>query len=455
MTMRTHVLLAGMAAGLLLQTTCSNSTPEQLTSAECVEACAYADRCGFLPSALGWNEEGDTYLARLNCESRCQQTRRGSDISTAILTCLSEEVGAQSREWCDDEGSDFHRCGYASKCLELASDTYDVKNAIGEAEILFTLLPQDVYDFYFTMDGFKSTVELQLEDPPSGITCEPALCSDEQCAITANNEGSIFCDPRLCTVSVFSTQQECNRLGVTELEVGVMRYPFCTCDDTINDGRSDQCDLVKGESCPCDPGCDPTFEPELTVIGSQHLGEVDNDQQTTSICTLASDIPIPDDIHRIDPGPAIPYIRIRGELTLEDLLAIGLDPRQDGYEPVFHSVAATDTDTDTDSDTTGPPMTGTDTDSDTSPPTTGTTEDGTGTMEPTTGGMTDSATSTGTDTGEPEELNMVFSYCWQFRGPTLLIRAGKNRVIVPLPSLKYLEDTYESNPNFAPTPCLE
>ncbi len=454
MKARSLTVVFGFAVGCLAQATCSTTSPPVLTSSECTEACAFADLCGFLPSALGWDEDGDTFKARLNCEERCAQTWRTDEITVELLKCLNPDIDPLPRKWCGDEESQFYRCGFASQCIEQVQKV-DVRNAIGEAEVLFTLLPQDVYDHYFSHEGFLSTFDLLESASPVEETCDPALCSDDQCATVANGDGSVFCDTRLCTVSVFSSEQECERLGVTEVEIGVQRYPFCTCNKTF------QCDQTTDDTtnelvdCPCDRDCDPSFTPTATVLGSEHLDEDGADAR--SLCADVVDIRIPSDVHRIEPGPVIPYIRVRGELSYGDLIDLGINPAgSPGFAPIHRVIAATDTDTDTTT------TTGMGSDSDTDPPTTDPTTGGMTTDETTDTMWTDTmATETGymTETGgetDGEDPNMRFTYCWQFRGPSLLIRAGNNRVVVPFPSFKYLDDIEDGEQtDFTPTPCLQ
>ncbi|MGB1013044.1 MAG: hypothetical protein ACPG4T_02835 [Nannocystaceae bacterium] len=439
---RIVLLIAAFSVGLLSQATCTTSdgTTEILTTSECTTACAFADRCGFLPSSLGWNDEGDTFAARKNCEIRCTQTRREDPVSTALLTCLSEDVETNTQVWCDKEDELYFTCGHASRCLEDAAKIFDVGQAIGEAEVLFSLLPQDAYDHYFGLThGF--TVDLQIEMAQKSETCETALCSDAQCEDAASGEG-VFCDSTLCNISIFSTQQECERLGVLEVEVGLMRIPDCECNVT-----QDSCDpaLTNAESttsgtgnCTCDPDCpeSDSFIPSPEVLGSERLS---NDSETTSLCAQAIDIPIPSNIHRIAPGPALPYIRVRGELPLQDLLDIGFNPNPDETDTM-----GIDTDTDTDT-------MGMETDSGTTDSGTDDTGSETEMDSDTTMGESDSDSGSGSDTGEPGEL---FAYCWQFRGPALLVRSGITRVIAPFPSIDFLEQVSAEDPTFYPIPCL-
>lgn len=181
--------------------------------ADCAAVCAKLASCGFLPSALGWSEQGDVAAALANCEARCGGSP-GDDADVAeILRCVEDPPEAASA-WCDADDSQWADCAAIDRCLDAAFERGDL---VGRATLKVLLVPFDIYDLVFADEG--GVAGLYGEMPDELRSCLPALCDPQDCAV--DDDAATTCDDRMCGRERRPPRESCADLGALHVEVTV------------------------------------------------------------------------------------------------------------------------------------------------------------------------------------------------------------------------------------------
>lgn len=218
------------AAALALASACAGFGHGDVVACEAL--CATAAACGFLPSALGWSEDGDVVAAEENCVLRCRHARGDDATAAAIVDCFAQTGEGDASRWCDDASSPYYAAWSACKaidvCLlqafpgdhELQGDT-----VVHVQLVTFT----DYLQHYAGVEvgALTEIAALYLDRPGEGglTSCTPALCGAAQCAQSTCAGGECptdetpECDARMCRIGELSIGRTCDELGARELSV--------------------------------------------------------------------------------------------------------------------------------------------------------------------------------------------------------------------------------------------
>lgn len=262
--------------------------------AGCEALCATAAGCGFLPSALGWSEDGDPAAAEQSCVQRCDRARSDDATAAAIVGCLTGAEPGAGAAWCGDAASESYAawsvCGVIQACFDRAFP--DGHELGGEAALTVRLLTfSDYLRHYAQVEDETDVAEVAAlyrerseEAPPA--SCTAALCSEERCPRCFDDECSaaetVACDPRMCRVGALSIAQTCKSLGTRQISLVVRER-----------GRTPAVQSVQDEEAGINQGCG------------------------TSIFALDRET------FQLRPGPIEVVARVRSEATVATLKQLG------------------------------------------------------------------------------------------------------------------------------------
>jgi hypothetical protein len=181
---------------------------------DCEAVCAKLSSCGFLPSALGWSEQGDVAAAAANCERRCGGSPADDTAVAEILRCV-DEPSADAAAWCDADGSQWETCAAIDRCFD---EKFKRGDLVGRATLTVQLVPFDTHDLVFAEEG--GVAGLYGEHSSEIRSCLPALCDAQGCTEDAD-EATSACDTRLCGRERRPPRESCRDLGALHIEVTV------------------------------------------------------------------------------------------------------------------------------------------------------------------------------------------------------------------------------------------
>lgn len=182
----------------------------------CVDVCATAYTCGFLPSGLGYDDE--PALATADCERRCGQTPRDDPQISQLRGCLdgSAEVEGEVKPWCDDTTDERYAdgvtCATAALCLARA---FEGSQLLSDVVLKVRLISFDDYSMYFAADALTSLYD---RDPQVVSSCEPALCGELDC-MHRDDDDAPPCDPSMCGKGKSQTAEICDDLQLHTVEL--------------------------------------------------------------------------------------------------------------------------------------------------------------------------------------------------------------------------------------------
>lgn len=250
----------------------------------CVEACATAHSCGFLPSGLGYG--ADSELAIADCERRCGQSPRDGEIGQ-ILSCLdgSWEAPEELDAWCVDDPESALvgdlTCASASQCL---SSEFPGGRLQGDVHVEVSLISLGDFTTAFST---AALAELYEPRPATISSCDAALCGMADCADDSDIDHP--CDATLCGRERVKTGTVCSDLGAGVIELGV-------------DGR---------------------YGPPITQVLLDDDDEVVGKECKEATRTFAAED------YDVRPGPARAFARVSGRLPASELARIGVSAVDD------------------------------------------------------------------------------------------------------------------------------
>lgn len=248
-------------------------------SADCVDACALAYSCGFLPSTLGYGASSEA--ARDDCLRLCNGSPADDPDVATILDCLvdPDEMDAVDG-WCpDDTGTAAHtaglQCEAASRCL---AKNFPDALVLGGADLEVALVTFTEFVEAYGVDALAALYG--PENVGQVRTCNRGLCGAGSCmqAVAAGDESP--CDDTLCSSGMFQTGQTCGDLGAHTVDIVVTQ-----------------------------PG---------TPMASQVL----LDATEASTCKTTA-VVFASAIYHLHPGPLRPSARVAGVLAAGDLADLG------------------------------------------------------------------------------------------------------------------------------------
>jgi hypothetical protein len=289
-----HVLLAMLLAG-------SACVGMNVGSVEgCAELCAKAAGCGFLPSVLGYSDDGDVTRSQQNCEWRCSNSQASDPTAAAISRCFTAtDPLAAELAWCTDETDERHadwsECTSVNRCLQEELGQHQLH---GDADLTVQAVSFTDYEERFG-SAIAELYPAQAGEEAQAVTsCTPSLCGAArcdklECAADECDEAEAedeICDSTLCSVGMLTVSMVCADLGATEITLTVKAKTRLPVVDVFVDAAAD-----------LNPGCK-----ESTV-------------------TLDSDA------FNLEPGPLQVVARVVGELPAGRLFEIGMlaDPGPD------------------------------------------------------------------------------------------------------------------------------
>lgn len=265
-----------LLAGALVGSACAGYNIE--SSAECASLCATARACGFLPSALGWDEGGDPAAAEADCVRRCGNSPVSEPAVASILGCHAEAAEAPGIGWCADEAdaefADWEPCAQIGRCLTRAEPGNQL-----HGEVLITVqmtsfvdydsvfvdaadaVPDDqqgVTALYPALYGIPGCARDGVCDMTAGgdpdcagqpcrpqscaralcgrAACKKIQCFDEDCTILAED---VSCDLALCRVAELSIGQTCVDLGAEQITVSIREIGRAPVVQVFHDARAE------------------------------------------------------------------------------------------------------------------------------------------------------------------------------------------------------------------------
>lgn len=292
--------------------------------ADCETLCETARGCGFLPSMLGWNAEGDLDEAEADCVRRCGNSPADDPVVAEIVRCFEEAEAAPGLRWCEDEADPefaaWSPCGTIDRCLtaaepghQLHSDVLLTVQLLSFADYATNFVDpsdevadalQGVSALYPALDGVPGCAEDGVCDEGDkgdpdceGQVCRPSscarsLCGQEVCKTTSCIEGDCAgqdedelppCDTSLCRVGQLSITQVCTELGAQQISVSVREIGRVPVVQVFQDARA---------------GTNPSCESSELVISGE--------------------------MYQVKPGPVAVTAIVHGELPGQALLDLGL-----------------------------------------------------------------------------------------------------------------------------------
>jgi len=287
-------------------------------SSECADLCDTLAECGFLPSSLGWAENGDPVAAQDNCESRCGNTPTDDPTGSKILSCLAAtQAEDPAAPWCeqsdvpDDAGyhDEWEPCARIAACLDR---NFESQYALGDVAITVQLMTSVDYDQHLAFP--VSSWPPAPGESDSFQSCQPALCDrdicrrlecsapdcestatggadttgtgtdsgDTACSEICEPPEGILCDTALCRIGKLTISAYCDEMGIDQIIVHIYGRDRLPAVDVLQD-------VDAGINSDC----------------------------------AESTIRIDSDLYRLSPGPVMVVARIAGELVGASLKEIG------------------------------------------------------------------------------------------------------------------------------------
>ena len=189
-----------------------------LTTSEdegCVETCAAAYTCGFLPSILGYAATAE--LSVVDCERRCKQSPREDIYVAGILGCLQGLVKspADLLPWCGDGDDAYYAtglaCSAAASCFATAAGDVQLTSGVSLNVSLISFA-----DYEATFGA--GSVEALYDDATTEIqSCSPALCGPAECMRRPDEDRP--CNAIMCRNTDTQTVKACDQLQVSALDI--------------------------------------------------------------------------------------------------------------------------------------------------------------------------------------------------------------------------------------------
>lgn len=287
------------------------------SSSECADLCDTAGKCGFLPSSLGWANDGDPAVARDDCVRRCENSPVDDPTVATILSCFdkSKTDDRPISPWCEQNASDdagywdeWEPCARFSDCLNRNIDSQFV---LGDVDLTVQLMSAADYAEHLAFPASDWPPEPGSIDVQQ--SCQPALCAqricqelecslagcdgsetsaadtsteassgDVQCEEVCELPEGVICDGALCRIGALSISTYCDEMGVEQINVLVYTRQGKPASEVFQDVNSD----------------------------------------INADCADSS-IRLESDSFRLSPGPLTVVAQVTGELLGADLKAIG------------------------------------------------------------------------------------------------------------------------------------
>lgn len=292
---------------------------------DCAAICETAVACGFLPSALGWSEDGVVGEAQENCERRCASSPADDPVVAALVGCFTGESDvAAAPRWCTSQLPDdqayaelWSACADVSTCLRRTLRDDELR---GDVALTVQMMPWSDYELHLGLApaAFPGSAS---GDPNAIESCRPALCSDEVCS-------SLEC----------SIDDDCFDSEGAEAED----------TDALEEACSEVCELPDGENCDtrlCRVGhltistvCQQLAAQKITlkVYERDRLPAVEVFQDVEAginpDCETSTFLFDPAMVE-LAPGPIKVIAAVEGRLTGAELAEIGYFAAGEAFEP--------------------------------------------------------------------------------------------------------------------------
>lgn len=204
----------------------------------CAALCQIARDCGFLPSMLGWDPDGDTSAAEADCVRRCDGSPSESGVVQGIVDCLQTEA-QPGMSWCDDDSSLYHgawaNCAAISECLR---KTFGENEEIGDVDLTVQMMRFTDYETH--IGPVAEVYAARIDAGNEVLTCDPALCGQDTCKdlvceqasctdtdglecadMVCSIPGGDICSTALCRVGGLSITSVCSDLGVQRITLQI------------------------------------------------------------------------------------------------------------------------------------------------------------------------------------------------------------------------------------------
>ncbi|HEY0138370.1 MAG TPA: hypothetical protein VGB85_30000, partial [Nannocystis sp.] len=181
----------------------------------CVETCAAAYTCGFLPSILGYAADAETAVT--DCERRCEQSPREDPAVALILACMqgAAEPKNDFMPWCLDTDAPAYAaglaCATAAACLLEAAQGVQLVSGVSLAVSMISFAD------YEAVFGEGSVSQLYADDMGEVHSCSPALCGAADCMRSQRLD--LPCDDIMCRSTGTQTVKACDQLQVSALDI--------------------------------------------------------------------------------------------------------------------------------------------------------------------------------------------------------------------------------------------
>lgn len=287
-------------------------------SSQCTEVCDTLNKCGFLPSSLGWAQDGDPSAAREDCIRRCNNSSVDDPMVAKVLACFAsaEQDKFPAEPWCaqtegiDTESSqgEWEPCPQLGRCLQRNLDSQYI---LGNVDLTVQLMTSDDYATHLGFPALDWPPAAEELDSLQG--CLPALCDSETCR-------DLDCSLEDC---------EARETGSGEASTGAgSDAATCREDCELPDGIVCGTELCRVGGLSISMYCDTMQVQKITigVYSRQRLPAIEVLQDASAginVDCAESSLRIGSEFYWLRPGPLMVVAQIEGEQLGADLQDIG------------------------------------------------------------------------------------------------------------------------------------